>query len=240
MGCDFFFWLAHRKLPIGRVNHPPGVALVACPPVRGPVAMHWRASRQCHPARGGGRGHLPENLVTSAGWSVAVSGPFQGPSPAIVPTHRDWGRDDAGSAFTALLRYCVTTSPVLQHCFFVRCEIFPPNSAVLCALGVVWPCAVCRPPTLPLRPWRPLRLNPGRPRLFLCQMRDFPRPKRRHAARPAFALWATAGLRCASTSGPANQAPPNSRPPLSLRPFVPLRHSTYARRGEVINIKVCT
>jgi len=42
-------------------------------------------------------------------------------------------------------------------------------------------------PLLPLRLWRPLRLNHARtrryvlPRLFLCQMRDFPADPQRHA-----------------------------------------------------------
>jgi hypothetical protein len=93
----------------------------------------------------------------------------------------------------------------------------------------------------------PARRGYALPRLFLCQMRDFPRPNRRHAARKR------AG----------EPAPPNSHPPSSLRPFVPPSLSrlgcffvkceirpptpnatpptaTYVRPAEVMHIKVCT
>jgi len=99
------------------------------------------------------------------------------------------------------------------------------------------------PPILPLRPLRTLRLNHvwtrryALPRLFLCQMRDFPSPAIARLGGQRRAAIKNAVPQALRHSGTQALAVPCC---FFVRCEIPPPNATYVRPGEVIHIKVCT
>ena len=118
-------------------------------------------------------------------------------------------------------RYRPSTTVSLSNARFS-----PPNSAVLCALGVVWPCAVCRSPILLLRSLRSLRLNPVRTRRYALRSR---RTGTQGGPRSTQRL--STGSRVEG---------PRCRGCFFVRCEIFPPKTTYVRPREVMHIKVCT